>query len=94
VHGLVGENGAGKSTLMSILYGFYHADSGQHRGRRPAGPDRAQFAEAIATGHRHGAPALHAGRHADVPRQRDARAPRHGFFLTPSKAKVRAKLQR
>ncbi|MBB1077783.1 ABC transporter ATP-binding protein [Rhodoferax sp. 4810] len=29
VHGIVGENGAGKSTLMSILYGFYRADSGQ-----------------------------------------------------------------
>ena len=29
VHGIVGENGAGKSTLMSILYGFYHADSGE-----------------------------------------------------------------
>ncbi|MDD2924975.1 ABC transporter ATP-binding protein [Rhodoferax sp.] len=28
VHGIVGENGAGKSTLMSILYGFYQADSG------------------------------------------------------------------
>jgi general nucleoside transport system ATP-binding protein len=28
VHGIVGENGAGKSTLMSILYGFYAADSG------------------------------------------------------------------
>lgn len=28
VHALVGENGAGKSTLMSILYGFYAADSG------------------------------------------------------------------
>ena len=27
VHGLVGENGAGKSTLMSVLYGFYRADS-------------------------------------------------------------------
>jgi simple sugar transport system ATP-binding protein len=25
----VGENGAGKSTLMSVLYGFYAADSGQ-----------------------------------------------------------------
>ena len=28
IHGIVGENGAGKSTLMSILYGFYTADSG------------------------------------------------------------------
>ena len=28
VHGIVGENGAGKTTLMSILYGFYTADSG------------------------------------------------------------------
>src|SRR4029079_7152641 len=31
VHGIVGDNGAGKSTLMSILYGFYHADSGEIR---------------------------------------------------------------
>jgi general nucleoside transport system ATP-binding protein len=29
VHGIVGENGAGKSTLMSLLYGFYGADSGE-----------------------------------------------------------------
>jgi general nucleoside transport system ATP-binding protein len=29
IHGIVGENGAGKSTLMSILYGFYEADSGR-----------------------------------------------------------------
>jgi general nucleoside transport system ATP-binding protein len=29
IHGVIGENGAGKSTLMSILYGFYHADSGE-----------------------------------------------------------------
>src|SRR5919206_1241021 len=32
IHGIVGENGAGKSTLMSILYGFYEADSGEIRG--------------------------------------------------------------
>jgi general nucleoside transport system ATP-binding protein len=31
VHGIVGENGAGKSTLMSIVYGFYEADSGEMR---------------------------------------------------------------
>ena len=29
VHGIVGENGAGKSTLMSVLYGFYQADTGR-----------------------------------------------------------------
>ncbi len=28
IHGVIGENGAGKSTLMSILFGFYAADSG------------------------------------------------------------------
>jgi general nucleoside transport system ATP-binding protein len=31
IHGIVGENGAGKSTLMSILFGFYQADSGEIR---------------------------------------------------------------
>jgi len=29
VHCLLGENGAGKSTLVNILYGLYHADSGE-----------------------------------------------------------------
>jgi len=29
VHALVGENGAGKSTLLKMIYGVYHADSGQ-----------------------------------------------------------------
>jgi simple sugar transport system ATP-binding protein len=37
IHGIVGENGAGKSTLMSILYGFYEADSGRIQvGGKPA----------------------------------------------------------
>ena len=41
IHGIIGENGAGKSTLMSILYGFYKADSGQIliNGRPTAIPD-------------------------------------------------------
>lgn len=29
IHGIIGENGAGKSTLMSILYGYYEADTGE-----------------------------------------------------------------
>ena len=29
IHGIIGENGAGKSTLMSILFGFYAADTGE-----------------------------------------------------------------
>ena len=31
ITGIIGENGAGKSTLVSILYGFYTADSGEIR---------------------------------------------------------------
>ena len=41
IHGIIGENGAGKSTLMSILYGFYQADSGwiKMKGREVTIPD-------------------------------------------------------
>ncbi|MBD8892350.1 ABC transporter ATP-binding protein [Roseibium litorale] len=41
IHGIIGENGAGKSTLMSILYGFYQADSGDILvdGKKVAVPD-------------------------------------------------------
>jgi simple sugar transport system ATP-binding protein len=41
IHGIIGENGAGKSTLMSILYGFYRADSGEVfiNGKRTEIPD-------------------------------------------------------
>ncbi|HEX2135630.1 MAG TPA: ABC transporter ATP-binding protein [Microvirga sp.] len=49
IHGIVGENGAGKSTLMSILYGFYEADSGEIRvNGKPA--DIRSSADAIRAG--------------------------------------------
>jgi len=49
IHGIVGENGAGKSTLMSILYGFYQADSGEIRiNGKPTNIQNS--AEAIAAG--------------------------------------------
>jgi simple sugar transport system ATP-binding protein len=49
IHGIIGENGAGKSTLVSILYGFYTADSGtvEIDGQRV---DIANSAEAIDLG--------------------------------------------
>ncbi|MBL8289526.1 MAG: ATP-binding cassette domain-containing protein, partial [Rubrivivax sp.] len=56
VHGIVGENGAGKSTLMSILYGFYQADSGdieiEGRPARIAG-SRAAIALGVGMVHQH-----------------------------------------
>ena len=49
IHGIIGENGAGKSTLMSILYGFYQADSGEIRvGGKPTAIDTPS--DAIAAG--------------------------------------------
>ena len=49
IHGIVGENGAGKSTLMSIIYGFYHADSGEMKVKdAPYKPGGSQ--DAIAAG--------------------------------------------
>jgi simple sugar transport system ATP-binding protein len=56
IHGIVGENGAGKSTLMSILYGFYTADSGTIRvdGREQAITDsRHALALGIGMVHQH-----------------------------------------
>ncbi|TRC97354.1 ABC transporter ATP-binding protein [Mesorhizobium sp. WSM4303] len=56
IHGIVGENGAGKSTLMSILYGFYQADSGEIRvGGKPASIKTSNDAIALGIGmvHQH-----------------------------------------
>lgn len=56
IHGVIGENGAGKSTLMSILYGFYHADSGIIRvnGKDIVIPDsQAAIAAGIGMVHQH-----------------------------------------
>lgn len=56
IHGIVGENGAGKSTLMSILYGFYQADSGEIRvGGQPASINTPNDAIALGIGmvHQH-----------------------------------------
>jgi simple sugar transport system ATP-binding protein len=56
VHGIVGENGAGKSTLMSILYGFYTADSGtiEVEGRPvPIGSSHDAIALGIGMVHQH-----------------------------------------
>jgi simple sugar transport system ATP-binding protein len=56
IHGIVGENGAGKSTLMSILYGFYQADSGEievaGEARKIHGPEDA-LAVGIGMVHQH-----------------------------------------
>ncbi|UCI09084.1 ABC transporter ATP-binding protein [Mesorhizobium sp. B1-1-8] len=56
IHGIVGENGAGKSTLMSILYGFYQADSGEiHVGGKPVSITSSNAAIALGIGmvHQH-----------------------------------------
>ncbi len=56
IHGIIGENGAGKSTLMSILYGFYHADSGEIKvnGKAIRIPDsNAAIAAGIGMVHQH-----------------------------------------
>lgn len=56
IHGIIGENGAGKSTLMSIVYGYYQADSGEILvGGKPVtirGPEQA-IAQGIGMVHQH-----------------------------------------
>lgn len=91
VHGLVGENGAGKSTLMAILYGYYRADAGtiEVHGQRV---DIANSQQAIALGigmvHQHFMLVDTLTCLENIMLGAEG-----GFFLTPSKAKVRAKLE-
>ncbi len=56
IHGIIGENGAGKSTLMSIVYGFYTADSGEIRiggARKVINSSAAAIAAGIGMVHQH-----------------------------------------
>jgi ABC-type uncharacterized transport system ATPase subunit len=91
VHGLVGENGAGKSTLMAILYGYYRADAGtvEIHGQRV---DITNSQQAIALGigmvHQHFMLVDTLTCLENIMLGAEG-----GFFLTPSKAKVRAKLE-
>ena len=75
---LLGENGAGKTTLMNILFGHYVADEGTiavagARRRACSRCRRARPSAALDGRHRHGAPALRAGREPDGARERRAR---------------------
>ena len=61
---------------MKILYGVQKPDDGHHqRQRRSRSPSRTP-ADAIDAGHRHGLPALHAGRQPHRARERRRSAPR------------------
>jgi len=91
VHGLVGENGAGKSTLMAILYGYYHADAGSIEiDGQPVHIGNSQQAIALGIGMVH--------QHFMLVEtltclENIMLGAEGGFFLMPSKAKVRARLQ-
>ena len=91
VHGLVGENGAGKSTLMAILYGYYHADSGSiDVNGQPAQIANSQQAIQLGIGMVHQHFML-----VDTLTclENIMLGAEGGFFLSASKAKVRAKLE-
>ena len=61
---LLGENGAGKSTLVKCIMGTYRADTGSVRvGTQRCGAEKSPAG--ARSGHRHGLPALHAGREHD-----------------------------
>ena len=68
VHALLGENGAGKSTLVKCIMGFYHADGGRVVVGDADGAHQ-EPARRAAARHRHGLPALHAGREHDRGRE-------------------------
>ena len=68
IHALVGENGAGKSTLMKILYGMQPPDEGTMSVNGQPVAFRSPK-DAISRRHRHGPPALHAGRPAHRARE-------------------------
>ena len=65
VHALLGENGAGKSTLVKCIMGFYQADCGSASSSTAALPRCESPTRRPALRHRHGLPALHAGREHD-----------------------------
>lgn len=91
VHGLVGENGAGKSTLMAILYGYYRADAGSIEiNGKPVDIANSQQAIRLGIGmvHQHFMLVDTLTCLENVMLGAEG-----GFFLTPSKARVRAQLQ-
>ena len=92
VHGLVGENGAGKSTLMAILYGYYQADEGSIEIKgQPARIANSHEAIALGIGMVHQHFML-----VDTLSALDniMLGAEGGFFLRPSKAAARAKLEK
>jgi len=91
VHGLVGENGAGKSTLMAILYGYYHADAGSieiHGQRVQIANSQQAIQLGIGMVHQHFMLVDTLTCLENIMLGAEG-----GFFLAPSKAKVRAKLE-
>ena len=76
VHALLGENGAGKSTLVKCIMGYYQRRRGPGAGRAASTRADQEPARRRRAGHRHGLPALHAGRQHDRRREPGAVAAR------------------